>query len=288
MANEIRPGVVDIAPMDDWFAANAPAGGDASGDIAALYQQRLGRPPTAQEMASEVENAGKYGLAQLDSNLQERAQSHGGGGQTLGSFGGASSGVQSIQPFTKPFVAPTMDEALNDPGYQFGLNQQLATQQRGSAAAGTAWNPRTATAMGDYANNSAQQQYSKVYDRRLGEFSQDYNIFRNNETDRFGSQSANRSFDRGVLESDRGFARQLDRDYVGDQFNLSDQGLRAAGMSSAAGTNYANAGTDLYTGVGNSQAAGQVARGNAQAGIYTGIQNGLTLGQWLLQNQRAA
>lgn len=49
-------------------------------EIQDLYRRKLGRAPDARELESEIENAGKYGLGQLESNLTERAASNGGGG----------------------------------------------------------------------------------------------------------------------------------------------------------------------------------------------------------------
>lgn len=57
-------------------APNAPAGDPSapSPDVNALYRQYLGRDADATELASDQENLGKYGLAQLQSNLADRAK----------------------------------------------------------------------------------------------------------------------------------------------------------------------------------------------------------------------
>lgn len=52
-------------------------------DISGLYQAILGRAPDARELASESENLGKYGAAQLEANLKERAASNGQGVQGI-------------------------------------------------------------------------------------------------------------------------------------------------------------------------------------------------------------
>lgn len=87
---------VDLTNENQWatdpleFAnagsIGAPVYGDTSNaqpvtkgfDIAGEYRNLLGRDPDAQELASETENIGKYGLAQLQSNLLERARGRGG------------------------------------------------------------------------------------------------------------------------------------------------------------------------------------------------------------------
>lgn len=56
----------------DRMAPNAPSPSN-TGDVSSMYQQYLGRPATAQELASDQENLGKYGQAQLESNLRARA-----------------------------------------------------------------------------------------------------------------------------------------------------------------------------------------------------------------------
>lgn len=67
------------------------------------------------------------------------------------------------------FKAPTIEEAMNDPGYQFGLNQSLDAMQHSAAARGTLTDSGTVKSLGDYARNAATQQYNQVYGRRLGE-----------------------------------------------------------------------------------------------------------------------
>lgn len=50
----------------------SPASGGSADDVRSLYRSSLGRDPDERELASEIENVGKYGLGQLRSNLEER------------------------------------------------------------------------------------------------------------------------------------------------------------------------------------------------------------------------
>lgn len=63
------------------------------------------------------------------------------------------------------FRAPSVDEALNEPGYQFVLNQGNQSLQRWAAARGTLNDSSTAEALTNYGQNAASQQYKNVWDR---------------------------------------------------------------------------------------------------------------------------
>ena len=66
------------------------------------------------------------------------------------------------------FTAPTIAEALNDPGYQFRTQQGEDALQRWAAAKGTLNDSGTAKALIDYGQNAAEQGYGNVYARDFG------------------------------------------------------------------------------------------------------------------------
>jgi hypothetical protein len=63
------------------------------------------------------------------------------------------------------FRAPSVDEALNDPGYQFVVGQGTDALQRWAAAKGTLNDSPTGEALINYGQSAATQQYKNVWDR---------------------------------------------------------------------------------------------------------------------------
>lgn len=118
---------------------------------------------TQQQNLAPWLNTGKDALSQLWSMYQ--------GGQ----FGN----------FTDKFTAPTMQDAQNDPGYAFGLQQGEGALQNSAAARGKLFSGNTQEALSKFANDYASTKYTDVYNRALGQYQQNYNIFENNQTNSF-------------------------------------------------------------------------------------------------------
>lgn len=72
------------------------------------------------------------------------------------------------------YQAPTMAEAENDPGYQFGRQQGEDSLQRWAAARGTLNDSGTAKALLDYGRNAATQQYTTVDARNRDTYKTNY------------------------------------------------------------------------------------------------------------------
>jgi hypothetical protein len=68
-------------------------------------------------------------------------------------------------PGYAPFQAPTVADALNDPGYQFTQQQGQAALQNWAAAKGTLNDSETADALIGYGQGLASTQYGNVYNR---------------------------------------------------------------------------------------------------------------------------
>lgn len=99
-------------------------------------------------------------------------------GDPTGGTGGLVNAYQD--PFAAPpptsfpsapqFHAPTGEEALNDPGYQFRLQQGHDQLQHWAASRGTLNDSSTAKALEDYGQNSASQEYQQVFNRNWNAF----------------------------------------------------------------------------------------------------------------------
>lgn len=91
-------------------------------------------------------------------------------------------------PTIPKFQAPSADDALNDPGYQFVRDQGRDSLQNWAAARGTLNDSSTAKSLEDYGQSAAQQQYANVYGRRWNEYGADV---QNNYFAPFAAQERN-------------------------------------------------------------------------------------------------
>lgn len=87
-----------------------------------------------------------------------------------------------MQNWTTPFVAPTVTD---DPGYQFRLQEGMKALERSAAARGGVLSGATAKDITNYAQGMASQEYGNAYNRALNEYRQSYDIFNNNQSNRF-------------------------------------------------------------------------------------------------------
>jgi hypothetical protein len=68
------------------------------------------------------------------------------------------------------FKAPTVEEALNDPGYKFRLQQGQQALENAASAKGVLNDSGTAKALIDYGQNAASQEYANVWNRAMGAY----------------------------------------------------------------------------------------------------------------------
>jgi hypothetical protein len=95
-----------------------------------------------------------------------------------------------MTPWTQKFVPPTAATEQNDPGYQFRLNQGEQALQNSAAARGDLLSGNTLAAAQQYGQDYASNEYSNVYNRALGQYDQSYNIFQQNQANRFNRLAA--------------------------------------------------------------------------------------------------
>jgi hypothetical protein len=81
----------------------------------------------------------------------------------------------TVDPFAaQGFVAPTSAEAMQDPGYQFRLEEGQRALEQSAAAKGMLRTGNTWKDLQRYGQGMATSEYDKVYGRRMGEYQQDY------------------------------------------------------------------------------------------------------------------
>lgn len=95
----------------------------------------------------------------------------------LPTIGGSVSTIPGAPQFpTIPkFSAPTMEEAMADPGYGFVLDQGNKNLQNWAAARGTLNDSSTAKALIDYGQGAATTQYGNVWDRAIRAYDDNVN-----------------------------------------------------------------------------------------------------------------
>ena len=217
------PGYHWDAAQGTWVpdgGANVPAPGNDANAISGYYSQFLGRAPDDSGLASwqgdlangsltlgGVQNAianspeadaynkahklGNY--AQLPGNP---APATGGSvGGALAPYGAAPPAFPNIPAFTPPpayvpgqFKAPTIQEALNDPGYQFRTQQGESALMRTQAARGLGNDSGSLKALIDYGQNAGEQGYGNVYARDFNTWQANENANANAYKTNYGTQ----------------------------------------------------------------------------------------------------
>lgn len=139
------------------------------------------------------------------------------------------------------FTAPTGEQAQQDPGYAFRLQEGQKALERSAAASGNLFSGGTGKALQQYGQDYASGEYSKVYDRAFQEYQQAYN--------QFAGQA-------GMGQTALSSLNQSSQNYAN---NTSSTLLSSA---NAQGNAYQNAGA--------ARASGYVGAGNAWAGGLSG------------------
>lgn len=100
-----------------------------------------------------------------------------GGGQPIGAPSSYLNTIPGAPQFPNipRFQAPTMAEAMAEPGYEFALNQGTKNLENWSAARGTLNDSSTAKALIDYGQGAASTQYGNVWDRAASTYDRNVN-----------------------------------------------------------------------------------------------------------------
>lgn len=131
-------------------------------DKALAFQQQVFNTQQAEE--APWMNAGKGALTSLQSLLAP-------GGALTQQFG--------------QFNAPTLEQAEQNPGYKFALEQGQQALQAGAAAQGNLLSAGTQKGLINYGQQAAQQDYQQVYNNALNAYQQNFNTFNTNQQNLF-------------------------------------------------------------------------------------------------------
>lgn len=98
----------------------------------------------------------------------------------LGAYGSLMQGYGGGQ-----FQAPTIAQAQQAPGFQFGLQQGEGALQAGAAANGSLLTGGTQNALDQYAQNYADTNYNNVYNQALQTYGTNYNVWANQQASEY-------------------------------------------------------------------------------------------------------
>lgn len=122
----------------------------------------------------------------------------------------------------------SMDDYQQDPGYQFRMDEGNKALERSLNAQGKTYSPEAIKALQSYGQGLASEEYGNAYNR--------FNTDQGNLFNRLST--------------------------------LSGFGQAAQGQNAQAGANYANAGSDLYTGMGNAITSANVANAANKGSMF--------------------
>lgn len=84
--------------------------------------------------------------------------------------------ANNLSDFLKnPFVAPTLEEAKQNPGYQFALDTGTAALDKSAAARGNVFSGTQGTALQEFGQGLGEQNYEQVYNRAMQNYMSRYN-----------------------------------------------------------------------------------------------------------------
>lgn len=169
-----------------------------------------------------------------------------------------------------------------DPGHQFRVSEALGGVNAMSAARGKLRSGDAAKALAGRASDLASQEYNNWFNRQMAAFNaangqyqfgqnRSDNVFANDRAYgtakwQYDTQRQDQNFN-----TDRGYQTGRYDTGIGNLFNLTNIGVGAAGNVSGAGTNFANAASNIYGSQANSAADTAYARAAANSQMVGGL-----------------
>ena len=107
------------------------------------------------------------------------------GGKALSSLQGLLAPGGALTQQFGQFQAPTAQQAAQQPGYQFALQQGEQALQASAAAQGGLLTGGMAKALTNYGQQAGQQDYQQVYNNALNAYQSNFNTFNQNQANQF-------------------------------------------------------------------------------------------------------
>lgn len=165
--------------------------------------------------------------------------------------------------FNEQFKAPTIEEAMQNPGYQFAQQQGIDTLDKSAAAHGTLFSGTQGTALEKFGQDLATQNYNDVYNRAMNEYLTRANLFNQNRMNEYG-----------ILAGTEGMGQEAANQISNINMNAGQQNATQINNAAAArASGYTNLGDAIGTGLGyGSQVAMQwpsLSSGALSSGYHT-------------------
>lgn len=97
----------------------------------------------------------------------------------------ALAGTGPFAPWTQQFQAPTIQQAENEPGYKFALQQGSNALTNSAAASGNLLTGNTGEALQQYGQQLGEENYQNVYNRAMQQYQLGYNQYQQNQSNLF-------------------------------------------------------------------------------------------------------
>ena len=250
------------------FGGGGTGGPDTSTDVfSGIEPFSYEGPEWSDVQWSNIETPDAYAPQDVDAALVDTPDAY-----EASQFGGAADfGYDAFDPQMDQFAydqfqAPDAQAILNDPGYQFRLQQGQDALERSAAARGTLNTGGTLQGVMDYGQNLASQEYQNAYNRALGEYQMGYGQ---------ATSEHDREYARRMGEHQQGLAQAQNiaqfneanryRDWAAnEQANQFAAQLNASNMLQAGGMNQS---AQMQVQLANQAAGLQAAGMNTQAAL---------------------
>lgn len=227
------------------------AGVGAASSLGAASIQAGAAKNAAQLQYEEQQQALDFQKQQWEQQQQNIAPWLKQGQSAINTLGGLM-GSGAFAPWTQQFQAPTMQQAEQEPGYQFQLRQGEGALQNSAAASGGLLTGNTGEALQQYGQGLAQNDYQNVYNRALQQYQQSYNIYQQNQSNLFNRYATLA----GLGQTAAGQLGSEGQAAAGNIANISLTGGAQIGQqlnnaAAATASGYVGAGNALSGGIGN-------------------------------------
>lgn len=220
----------------------------AAGQQAAAAQQALGLIKDQNQKGIDAQTAATQKIGEY----QQPYLSAGTG--ALGTLAGQlQTPGQGLLSNYGNFNAPSMQDALNEPGYQFQLSQGQDAINKDAALKGTLFSGNTGTALQRYGQDLASTTYGNVYNRALNSYLTNQNTFNTNQGNQFSRLGYLAGMGQGAANSLSGY-QQAGAQNLGNIYG-----------------NIGREGAQQLNNVGAAQASGTVGAANAYGGIANSV-----------------
>jgi len=185
-------------------------------------------------------------------------------------------------PNLPQFHQPTEADMLQDPSYQWRLNQGIEATQRAMTRSGGAWGGQRGIALMDYAQNAASQEYGNIYSRAVQNYGLDYNraiqgygLDYQRSLDLYNA-NMQRSIQGYQMNQEQALNQynaqvQTEQDYLNRLQGISTQGQNLVANLGSISSGYAGGIASAYTGAATGAGANIVGAGQAEAAGTMGI-----------------